>query len=57
MRLNKLASYAVGQLSASEIPPADLNIPYRPYASSAKTSCFIAGKGGKEHEGEMYFMR
>jgi hypothetical protein len=56
-RPSKRASYAVGQPSGSEIPPADLNIPYQLCASSAKTSCFIPEKGGKEHEGKMHFVR
>jgi hypothetical protein len=32
-------------------------MPFQLYARSAKTSCFIPGKGGKEHEGKVYFMR
>jgi hypothetical protein len=34
-----------------------LNTPFQLYASSAKISCFIPGKGGIEHEDKMYFMR
>ncbi len=56
-RPSKLASYAVARRLVSGIPQRDLNTPFQLFARSAKTSCFIPGKGGKEHEGKMYFMR
>jgi hypothetical protein len=56
-RPNKLASYAAARRLVSEIPLRDLSIPFQLYASSAKTSWFIPGKGGKEHEGKMHFVR
>jgi len=34
-----------------------LNTLFPLYANSAKTSCLTPGKGGKEHEGEMHFVR
>jgi hypothetical protein len=56
-RPSKLASYAVARRRSLQIPQRDLNIPFRLYASSAKTGCLTPEKGGKEHEGKMYFVR
>ena len=56
-RPSKLASYAVAPRYGSEIPQQDLNTPFPLYANSVKTSCFALEKGGKEHEGEMHFVR
>jgi hypothetical protein len=56
-RPSKLASFVAARQQVSETPRRDLSLPFQPYASSAKTSCFNPVKGGEEHEGKMHFVR
>ena len=56
-RRSKSASCAVARQSTSGISPGNLNTASQPYASSAKTSCLILGKGGKKDESKMPTLR